>query len=278
MSALTAPLPPHLRLVSVEDGRTPAESVVGAVSRFSAPADTPEGKWGRPRLRLVPGGVDADFEPTPAPIPDSPRELIRRPIPPHRGRTASPGSVSPGTASPGSVSPGSASSRKVSAAAAARPVLVTGVGVRELGVRSDSVDALAPAHPAVRARRRRQAHEQVVSPAVQTSTSGRAQTHSRAPRRSDAVGLPGVVRRLFALGALVLVVVLAVASGIVASGFDATPAATTTAVVQSGQSLWDIAVATGAGDVNEVMSQIVDLNGLTSSTLQAGQTLIVPAD
>ncbi|WP_256329217.1 LysM peptidoglycan-binding domain-containing protein [Actinomyces ruminicola] len=89
--------------------------------------------------------------------------------------------------------------------------------------------------------------------------------------------LPAVVRLLLVIGALVLAAVLVVAGGIVLSGFQSAPVETTIATVQSGQSLWDIAVATGAGDVNEVMAQIVDLNGLTSSTLQAGQTLVVPA-
>ncbi|SDN50234.1 LysM domain-containing protein [Actinomyces ruminicola] len=97
------------------------------------------------------------------------------------------------------------------------------------------------------------------------------------PGRKAAAPLPAVVRLLLIIGALVLAAVLVVAGGIVLSGFQSAPVETTIATVQSGQSLWDIAVATGAGDVNEVMAQIVDLNGLTSSTLQAGQTLVVPA-
>jgi LysM repeat protein len=47
--------------------------------------------------------------------------------------------------------------------------------------------------------------------------------------------------------------------------------------VQQGESLWDIASATGAQDVSAAVSQIVELNNLESTTLQPGQTLILPA-
>lgn len=86
-----------------------------------------------------------------------------------------------------------------------------------------------------------------------------------------------MLRRMVAAGAALLAVVLLAAAGIVASAFVSGPQHTTTATVQSGQSIWDLAVATGADDVAETAARIVELNNLTSSTLQPGQTLIVPA-
>ena len=68
-----------------------------------------------------------------------------------------------------------------------------------------------------------------------------------------------------------------VAGGILASGFSEPPTRTATATVGQGESLWDVAVATGAHDVNEAMTQIAELNGLTSSALEPGQVLLVPA-
>ncbi|PHP51692.1 LysM peptidoglycan-binding domain-containing protein [Actinomyces ruminis] len=147
--------------------------------------------------------------------------------------------------------------------------------------RRRSLEELAPTHPAVRARASRTALTSVEIRVAQAPVMQRrvepASAQRIAERSADRAALPVAVRRLLAAGALVLAAVLVAAGGIVASGFSAAPAQTTTTTVQSGQSLWDVAVATGVGDVNEVMAQIVELNGLTSSTLQPGQTLVVPA-
>ena len=51
---------------------------------------------------------------------------------------------------------------------------------------------------------------------------------------------------------------------------------TTTVTVSSGQTLWDIAAATGRGDVMETAALIVELNHLSGTTLRPGQRLIVP--
>ncbi|WP_159523468.1 MULTISPECIES: LysM peptidoglycan-binding domain-containing protein [unclassified Actinomyces] len=75
---------------------------------------------------------------------------------------------------------------------------------------------------------------------------------------------------------VVVLLALAAAAGIIGSGLMA-PAKTSTTTVQPGQSLWDVAAATGAADVSEAMAQIVDLNGLDSSTIHPGQSLVVPA-
>ena len=48
-------------------------------------------------------------------------------------------------------------------------------------------------------------------------------------------------------------------------------------IVQPGDSLWSIATATGTGDPRDRVGQIEELNGLAGSTIQAGQTLLLPA-
>ncbi|SPT53914.1 LysM domain [Actinomyces bovis] len=88
--------------------------------------------------------------------------------------------------------------------------------------------------------------------------------------------LPGWLRVLVA-GALVTVAIVATAcAGAITAAIIAEPVQTTTAVVQSGQSLWDVAAATGAADVPEAVAQIRELNGLRDSVLQPGQRLLVP--
>ena len=82
--------------------------------------------------------------------------------------------------------------------------------------------------------------------------------------------------------AVALVLALLVSLGIVVSGLaDAglagAPGRTTTATVQAGQSLWDIAAATGTGDIGGTVARIVELNALESSVLEPGQVLVVPA-
>ena len=53
---------------------------------------------------------------------------------------------------------------------------------------------------------------------------------------------------------------------------------TQSVTVQARQSLWEIAVAADPDrDPREVMDDIAELNGLTSSQLSAGQVLEVPA-
>ena len=52
---------------------------------------------------------------------------------------------------------------------------------------------------------------------------------------------------------------------------------TTTTVVRPGESLWQIAAASGTSDVSATVTRIVELNDLESATVHAGQTLEVPA-
>ncbi|VEG25543.1 LysM peptidoglycan-binding domain-containing protein [Actinomyces howellii] len=138
----------------------------------------------------------------------------------------------------------------------------------------DALETLAPNHPAVRARRRSPAP--VVRGDLRPDGAGEDRLVARRAARAGGSGAPVVLRRLAALGAGVLAAAAIVAAGIVVSGVDSAVQRTTTATVGQGQSLWDLAAATGASDVDEAMAQIVELNGLSSSTLQPGQTLLVP--
>lgn len=85
----------------------------------------------------------------------------------------------------------------------------------------------------------------------------------------------------------VLVAALALAGALVASfasqqavageAPDAVPVATRT--VAAGETLWQIAsqIAGPGEDVRDVVSTLMDLNGLASGALMAGQELLVPA-
>ena len=194
----------------------------------------------RPHLRLV----TDDFVPETSradPVVELPVELARRPAAPRAAPSA----------------------RREGRAVQARPA------------------DLAPHHPAVRAQRRRQLEAQQSRSVVAHGADGAdgARGKASAPRVQDsAQRLPIGLRRLVVTGGLVLVAALIVSLGIVMSGFADAPSRTTTATVQSGQSLWEVAVATGTGDVDRTMSRIVELNGLESSALQAGQVLVVPAE
>ena len=195
----------------------------------------------RPHLRLVVGGgadgPASDGSRAEAAI-EPPAELTRRPAVPRAGRTRRERAGRP------------------AGAAGARPA------------------DLAPRHPAVRASRRRE-------------LEARRREVERAeapPRRAGgpAGSLPVGLRRLAVASAVALVLALLVSLGIVVSGLaDAglagAPGRTTTATVRAGQSLWDIAAATGTGDIGGTVARIVDLNALESSVLEPGQVLVVPA-
>lgn len=243
MSALAAPPSPRLRLVpAAPQARRATEPVV--------PPRAPH----RSHLRLVASRDDAGaagaqasqavggdlLGPAPAALPV---ELRRRPAPPRvRGGSRTP----------------ALSCRR--SRARALPEL----------------SELAPNHPAVRARRRR------LEAGGQTrAASGAVTPGTRRPgvevQAPTGTAVPAVLRGLLTAALTVLVVAAIVAGGILASGVSASPTRTTTTTLGRGESLWDVAVATGAHDVSEAMAQIAELNGLTSSTLEPGQVLLVPA-
>lgn len=75
-----------------------------------------------------------------------------------------------------------------------------------------------------------------------------------------------------AIGALVGLVSAAPATAVAQ-----VPADATTTVVRPGQSLWDIAEASGTSDVPGMVARIAELNDLKGTTIRAGQTLEIPA-
>jgi len=84
------------------------------------------------------------------------------------------------------------------------------------------------------------------------------------------------IRIIRSLGLLLAILALVIAIGLrTAPASDATapPVAYT---VQPGDPLWDIADRTYAGDPRDRLGEIRELNDLEGSTLQAGQTLLLP--
>lgn len=88
--------------------------------------------------------------------------------------------------------------------------------------------------------------------------------------------LPAGLRKLIIGCAFVLSLVFAACAGVVVATTLSAPVETRTAVVLSGQSLWDIAQDSGARDVAEAVAQIRELNGLEDSVVYPGQSLLVP--
>lgn len=85
-------------------------------------------------------------------------------------------------------------------------------------------------------------------------------------------------RRVVAFLATMPVLLLFLAFGTRAVAAKATTPTMTTVVVQSGQSLWDIATELDAqSDPRAVIYQLQQINGLETSEVLAGQELIVPA-
>ena len=141
------------------------------------------------------------------------------------------------------------------------------------GAQKRAADRPSQAVPARRAARPEAAKEtESVVGATRAESAPRAE---RVVPRGALASLPAPMRRGLVSMAVVVLLALVAAVGIIASGLIA-PVETSTATVQAGQSLWDIAAATGASDVSEAMAQIVDLNDLDSSTIHPGQTLVVP--
>ncbi|MCR2053627.1 LysM peptidoglycan-binding domain-containing protein [Actinomyces bowdenii] len=134
---------------------------------------------------------------------------------------------------------------------------------------------LAPNHPAVRSARIRSAQEATLGAGGARALPA---TQQPAPRRSaSSQALPLPVRRFIAALGACLMVIMLISSGLVVSGLASTqPTRTTTTVVQPGQSLWEVASATGSSDVPQTVATIVELNDLDSPTIHAGETLTIP--
>lgn len=247
MSAIAIPLPSRQASRARSD-----EPVAGSAS----------GRAGgqlsrRPRLRLV----TDDFVPE-APVRRS-LEGARRPVP-----------ASAGVATLPAVS----EMRRPAAPVALR------------GRRTD-LERLAPQHPAVRAaglrrsalqeegRRGGAARRPGKSGSVPSRPREVAETEvrSRAGLRLLRGGLAVIVAAFvlacsgLAIGALTGLVSAAPATAVAQASAD-----TTTTVVRPGQSLWDIAEASGTADVPGMVARIAELNDLKGTTIRAGQTLEIP--
>ncbi|CAM2743365.1 LysM domain [Actinomyces slackii] len=99
--------------------------------------------------------------------------------------------------------------------------------------------------------------------------------------RPQAAGVAVQVRRAVTVISACLAVIALVATAAVAAvalpGVGSAEATgTAVAVVQPGQSLWEIASSTGTSDVPGTVATIVELNSLEDSTIHAGQRLTVP--
>jgi LysM repeat protein len=82
---------------------------------------------------------------------------------------------------------------------------------------------------------------------------------------------------LLASVTVVLAAAVALGPSVIATDGVGEPVPVRTVTVQPGQSLWDIAAASGTSpDVRNAMYDIRQLNHLSTAELQVGQTLYVP--
>ena len=248
MSAIAIPLPSRQasRARSDEPVAGPASGRAGGQS------------FRRPRLRLV----TEDFVPE-APV----------------GRSVE-----------GAQRPGVASAR-VPALPAALPMRRPAAPAALRGRRSE-LERLAPQHPAVRAAGlRRSALQEEGRRGGAAQRPGKGESIPSRPREAveTEVRSPGGLRLLRGgLAVIAAALVLAcsgLAIGALAGMAWAGPATavaqvqadtTTTTVVRPGQSLWDIAEASGTADVPGMVTRIAELNDLKGTTIRAGQTLEIP--
>lgn len=120
-----------------------------------------------------------------------------------------------------------------------------------------------------------------------TPTGVRTVTEAPAPAAVTTAGAPIRLtqrgRRLARTAVVALALVAALAFSIAghSASSQATDgpavAATTTVVVQPGQTLWSVARTLSPDtDVRETVARIQELNGLTGASVKPGQSLIVP--
>ena len=248
MSAIAIPLPSRQASRARSD-----EPVVGPASGRAGGQSSR-----RPRLRLV----TDDFVPE-APV----------------GRSVE-GAQRPGVASARvPVLPAALPMRRPAAPAALR------------GRRSE-LERLAPQHPAVRAAGlRRSALQEEGRRGGAAQRPGQGEPVVSRPRKAvgTEVRSPGGLRLLRGGLAVIAAALVLACSGLAigalagmawagpATAVAQVQADTTTTVVRPGQSLWDIAEASGTADVPGMVAQIAELNDLQGTTIRAGQTLEIPA-
>ena len=248
MSAIAIPLPSRQasRARSVEPVAVSASGRAGGQSSR------------RPRLRLV----TDDF------VPEAP---VRRSV-------------------EGAQRPGVASGR-VPALPAAPPMRRPAAPAALRGRRSE-LERLAPQHPAVRAAGlRRSALQEEGRRGGAAQRPGQGESVPSRPRKAvgTEVRSPGGLRLLRGGLAVIAAALVLACSGLAigalagmawagpATAVAQVQADTTTTVVRPGQSLWDIAEASGTADVPGMVARIAELNDLKGTTIRAGQTLEIPA-
>lgn len=280
MSALALPPAPTLRLVPAPDaGRDPGPG--RACLRVVTSEPLP---WELPAIR----GTGAGRRPVTPRTPGAPRRGSRGgrgPIAPTPTRLAELAELSP-------THPAVRARRRRDAPGAGHQGAGDGAGRPLPGGEGPAIDLArssgpgrplpggdAAAHPAAGG-----ADEDGAETRVPLAVSHPAADGAGAPgpggTRCAAAGLLRRLRRCLK-GFVVAGVVLAllVAGAVLASGPSRggqETGATTTVTVSAGQTLWDIAAATGRGDVMETAALIVELNHLSGTTLRPGQRLIVP--
>jgi len=154
--------------------------------------------------------------------------------------------------------------------------------------RRSELEALAPQHPAVRAARLRAGSQddsgsQRVRSDVGAASQGRPGRPGRTVRsrvdlrllRDDSLVVIAAI--VLACCGLMLGGLVGLTSSTSAAVAGQAPVSTVTTVVRPGQSLWEIAAASGTSDVAGTVARIVELNDLQDTTVRAGQTLEVPS-
>ena len=258
MSALALPPAPTLRLVPAPDaGRSPGRACLRAVTSEPPP-------WELPAIR----GTGAGRRPVTPRTSGAPRRGSRGgrgPLTPTPTRLAELAELSP-------THPAVRARRRGDAPGAGYQGAGGDGAGRPLpggeGPVTDLAKSPGPGHPLP-------GGEPVAHPAA-----GGAGAPGPGGTRCAAAGLLRRLRgRLRGLVVAGVVLALLVAGAVLASGPSRggqETGATTTVTVSAGQTLWDIAAATGRGDVMETAALIVELNHLSGTTLRPGQRLIVP--
>lgn len=192
----------------------------------------------------------------------------------------------------GAQRPGVASAR-VPALPAALPMRRPAAPAALRGRRSE-LERLAPRRPAVRAaglRRSALQEEGRRGRGGAAQRPGKGEPIPSRPREAveTEVRSPGGLRLLRGGLAVIAAALVLACSGLAigalagmawagpATAVAQVQADTTTTVVRPGQSLWDIAEASGTADVPGMVARIAELNDLQGTTIRAGQTLEIPA-
>nr|WP_315501745.1 LysM peptidoglycan-binding domain-containing protein [Actinomyces oris] len=157
--------------------------------------------------------------------------------------------------------------------------------------RRTELERLAPQHPAVRAAGLRRSAQQEEDRRGGAQSVGKSESVLSRPRKTVKVAVRSRAGLRLLRGGLAVIVaafvltcsgltigaLVGLVSAAPATAVAQVPADTTTTVVRPGQSLWDIAEASGTSDVPEMVARIAELNDLKGTTIRAGQTLEIPA-